>query len=125
MKKILPLIALVILLSSCTITVSPYWVQHPVPTIHYNLVYEGELWSTSTDFNRRLVLDFETMTYQVGGSAPQHMYYIESESRIILGEVGGYSLDIVNKTYYYIEGTWRFSTRIVDGGRFSVSLHGR
>lgn len=125
MKKVLPLIALVILLSSCTITVSPYWIQHPAPTIHYNLVYEGELWSTETELIRRLVLDFESMTYQIGGSAPAHMYYNQEESVIILGEVGGYRLDVITKTYYYIEGTWRFSSRLVDGGRFSVSLHGR
>lgn len=128
MKQLVALIILVLTLSACTISVYPGYrtIPEPIPSIYYLTErYEGylEYGNVGTtvcigDCRVRLVLDFRTMTYQLDGSYPTHMYVTGNE--IILGEVGGYRLRIVNRGFDYLEGTWRFSSRIVDGGTFRV-----
>lgn len=116
MKNLLALITIVFFLSSCTVNVTPWYVPYPDYTVEVNRVYRGTLNYTGYPYDSRsLVLDFANNTYQIDGSLPTHMYYSPDSREIILGEIGAYSLFIVNRGENYIEGTWRFSSRLLSG----------
>jgi hypothetical protein len=106
-KLVIALVALTLLLSSCTVSIS-YWIPEPVPTIHYRQVYSGHI---TGGYDRSLVLDFENMTYQIAGSSPTHMSY-RDDGVLVFGSGGSYYLYVESHTYSSISGFWSFGSSL-------------